>query len=81
MARLTTIKRNDSRFYVDRETGERVPGVTSIVDMIPKPFLQFWAAKLVAEWTADNIGSFVHMLIDGQREAAIDPAKSAPDVA
>lgn len=78
MARLTTIKRNDSRFYVDRETGERVPGVTSIVDMVPKPFLQFWAAKLVAEWAADNIGSYVQLLIDGQREAAIDAAKSAP---
>ena len=78
MARLTTIKRNDSRFYVDRETKERVPGVTSIVDMIPKPFLMYWAAKMVAEWTADNIGSYVQLLIDGQRDAAVDSAKAAP---
>ncbi|PXY20866.1 hypothetical protein [Prauserella muralis] len=78
MAKLSTIKRNDSRFYVNKETGEKVPGVTSIVDMIPKPFLMYWAAKMAAEYTVDNIGSVVQLLLDGQRDVAVDAVKGAP---
>lgn len=77
MAKLSTIKRADSRFYVHPETKEKVPGVTSIINMLPKPFLQFWASKMTAEWCADNAGAFLQMLINGERKAALDTAKGA----
>lgn len=77
MAKLSTIKRGDSRFYVGPD-GKKVPGVTSILNMLPKPFLQFWSAKVVAEWCADNVGAFTQLLINGEREAALNLAKGAP---
>lgn len=77
MAGLSTIQRANSRFYVHPETNEKVPGVTSIINMLPKPFLQGWAAKMTAEWTADNAGAFLDLLIRGERQAAVDMAKGA----
>lgn len=77
MAKLSTIKRGDSRFYVGPD-GKKVPGVTSILNMLPKPYLQFWSAKMVAEWCADNAGSFLQLLLNGEREAALKVAKGAP---
>lgn len=76
MAKLSTIKRGDSRFYVGPD-GEKVPGVTSVVGMLPKPFLQGWAAKMTAEWCADNAGAFTQLLINGERDAALQTAKGA----
>lgn len=77
MGGLSTIKRGDSRYYVGPD-GEKYPGVTSVLNMLPKPFLQFWSAKMVAEWCADNAGAFTQLLINGEREAALQMAKSAP---
>lgn len=77
MAGLSTIKRGDSRFYVHPDSREKVPGVTSVLNMIPKPFLQPWAAKVTAEWVADNVGSFMQLLINGERQAAVDMAKGS----
>ncbi|MBM7770616.1 hypothetical protein JOD54_000820 [Actinokineospora baliensis] len=76
-AALKTIKRGESRFYVDPETREKVPGVTSVIDMVPKNFLTFWAAKETAEWAADNLGAVVSLLLNGQRQAAVDTMKAA----
>ncbi len=45
--KIETIHKGDSRLYV-WEGGE-YPGVTSVVGMLPKPALQYWAAKKVAE--------------------------------
>src|SRR5690606_28993252 len=57
----------------------KVPGVTSILNMLPKGFLSFWAAKSVAERTADNIGPVVALLAStGNRQAAVDLMKGAP---
>lgn len=76
--KVSTIKRGGSRFYVDPETKRKNPGVTSILGMLPKPFLKFWAAKLVAETAVDNIGSLVGLALN-DREGAIDYLKRAPD--
>ncbi len=41
--------------YFDAETGERVPGVTTITgDGLPKPALMKWAADATAEFAVDN---------------------------
>jgi hypothetical protein len=45
--KIKTIHKNDSRLYV--WDGGEYPGVTSVVGMLPKPALQYWAAKKVAE--------------------------------
>jgi hypothetical protein len=45
--KIPTVKENDSRLYL--WDGGKYPGVTSVVGMLPKPALQYWAAKKVAE--------------------------------
>lgn len=55
MAGVRTLKRADSRFYIDPENAAiKVPGVTSVVSMLPKDFLKFWAVKLTAEACVKN---------------------------
>ena len=77
MGSVRTITRGGSRFYVDPETHEKVPGVTSIVDMLNKPFLQYWAAKLVAEHAVDNLAA-VASIAERDRDGAVDFLKGAP---
>lgn len=76
--KVGTVQRGGSRFYVNPETEEKVPGVTSILSMLPKPFLQYWGQKIVAEFACDNIGPVTGLLLNGQRQAAIDLMKNAP---
>ncbi|SCL32945.1 PD-(D/E)XK nuclease superfamily [Micromonospora nigra] len=76
--KLHTISRGGSRFYVNPETGEKAPGVTSILGMLPKPFLQHWAAKTVAEYATDNLGELVGLRLRGERQGVIDFLKGAP---
>lgn len=77
--KVNTIKRGDSRFYVSPETGAKAPGVTSILNMLPKGFLKFWASKSVAEFAVDNIPAVLDLMLKGHREAAVDMLKRAPD--
>jgi hypothetical protein len=77
--KVKTIKRQDTRFYVDPDDAAvKVPGVTSVLNMIGKPFLQHWAAKLVAEYAVDNMGPITQLVLNGDRQGAIDLAKGAP---
>lgn len=77
MAALKTIQRGGSRFYVHPETRAKYPGVTSVIDQLPKPFLTFWYAKMTAEAAVDNIGATIQLLLNGERKAAIDFLKGA----
>ncbi|MCM2391726.1 PD-(D/E)XK nuclease family protein [Streptomyces albipurpureus] len=55
MAGVSTIKRGDSRFYIDPGDAHiKVPGVTTVVDQLPKSFLKFWAVKVTAEAAVKN---------------------------
>ncbi|WP_415940402.1 hypothetical protein [Streptomyces sp. 039-1] len=76
MTKVSTIQRGGSRFYVDGETQEKVPGVTSVVGMLPKPFLTYWAAKLTAELAVDSI-DFVSQMATRDRAGAVDYLKGA----
>lgn len=76
--KVNTIKRGGSRFYVEPETGEKVPGVTSIIGMLPKEFLRYWASKEVAQTAVDEIGTIVQMVLRDP-SAAVDHLKKAPD--
>lgn len=75
--KVNTIKRGGSRFYVHPDTGAKAPGVTSIISMLPKPFLVPWASKMVAEFAVDNLGA-VSALSGNDRQAAVDLLKNAP---
>jgi hypothetical protein len=78
--KVNTIKRGGARFYVEPSNGEKVPGVTSVLGMLPKEFLRYWAAKMVAEEAVTDLGALVSIAMrDGGREAAVDYLKKAPD--
>ncbi|MDX2390198.1 hypothetical protein NJL88_08985 [Streptomyces sp. DK15] len=76
MGSVRTIMRSGSRFYVDPETSIKVPGVTSVVGMLPKPFLTFWASKMTAELAVDSL-DFVGRMAANDRDGAVDYLKGA----
>ena len=75
---IKTLTRSGSRFYVDPRNGAKVPGVTSVLRMLPKPFLQYWASKVVAEEAVDNLGAVMSLVTGDNRQAAVDMLKRAP---
>jgi hypothetical protein len=77
MGNVRTVHRGGSRFYVHPDAPEiTVPGVTSIVGMLPKPFLAFWNAKMVAELAVDSL-PFVEQMAARDRQGAVDYLKGA----
>ncbi len=83
--KVNTIKRGGARFYVNPDDGAiKVPGVTSVVGMLPKEFLRYWAAKEVASTAVNELGTVVQMILgntdtDMGKAAAIDHLKKSPD--
>ncbi|WGH20317.1 Cas4 family exonuclease [Arthrobacter phage MaGuCo] len=77
--KVNTIKRGGSRFYVEPETGVKVPGVTSVIGMLPKDFLRYWAAKEVATTAVDSLPTVLQMILNDQKDAAVDFLKKSPD--
>lgn len=69
--KITTKYDDGARLYVSDE-GIAVPGVTSVLNMIPKDFLRYWYAKMAAEKAVDAIrkGYFVNMAQDDPKGAA-----------
>lgn len=77
MAGVSTIKRGGSRFYVDPSDSRiKVPGVTSVVGMEPKPFLVFWAANEAADAAVAN-WDIVSKLVERDPAGAKDYLKNA----
>ncbi|MFE0699402.1 hypothetical protein [Streptomyces sp. NPDC058872] len=77
MGRVRTIQRGGSRFYIHPERPEiKAPGVTSVVSMLPKPFLNFWYARMTAELAVDSL-PFVAQMAERDRQGAIDYLKGA----
>ncbi|MER5501363.1 hypothetical protein ABT096_29740 [Streptomyces sp. NPDC002561] len=77
MAGVRTLKRGSSRFYVDPDDAQiKVPGVTSVVGMLPKDFLTFWAAKEAAEAAVSN-WDIVSKLVQRDPAGATDYLKNA----
>ncbi|MGW1859349.1 hypothetical protein [Streptomyces collinus] len=79
MAKISTVQRSGARFYVNPETRVSLPGVTSTLSMLPKPFLRFWGQKLVAEAAVDSFDFLTRMVETAGREAAVDYLKNAPN--
>ncbi|MFF3557311.1 hypothetical protein ACFYXL_28340 [Streptomyces tsukubensis] len=77
MAQIRTITRSGGRLYFDPDKPDlKVPGVTSVVSMLPKPFLAFWNARMVAELAVDSL-PFVQQMAARDRQGAIDYLKGA----
>lgn len=77
MGNVRTVQRGGSRFYIHPEKPEtKVPGVTSVCGMLPKPFLAFWNAKMVAELAVDSL-PFVEQMAARDRQGAVDYLKGA----
>lgn len=64
----------NARYYVWPPTGERFPSVTTILSVIDKPALKFWAAKKVAEYAVDNVNNWQSL----DQAGAVDLLKGAP---
>lgn len=83
---MGAIKRGAGGQYYNPLTGEKAPGVTGVINNLPKPFLQYWRGKVVAEFAADNVGALAQMLLDAHtaadhdkaRKAAVDWLKNSP---
>jgi hypothetical protein len=53
--KITRRDNGRGHWYIDLDTGERVPGVTTLVgDGMPKPALLNWAGEATAEYAVDN---------------------------
>ena len=77
--KVKTLKSQGSRFYVHPDDPTRsVPGVTSVLNMAPKGFLKWWAAKVVAQSAVKHIDILVPMA-EADPEGAVDWLKRAPD--
>ena len=76
--KIETITRKGGRWYVHPVTGLKRIGVTSVLRMLPKPFLQYWAAKVVAEEAVESIGAVMNLITADNRSGAIDFLKRAP---
>lgn len=63
MPTVETVKKGGARFYVSpTQPNVTVPGVTSIISMLPKPFLQRWSANQAAELAVDAIDYLKEMV-------------------
>lgn len=76
---MNTIQRGGSRLYVHpRPDRGKNPGVTSVLNKLPKDFLKFWAAKSVAENAVKLLPEVVGLAMKDP-QAAIDMLKRSPD--
>jgi hypothetical protein len=74
---IRTIQRSGSRFYFNEDFPEiKYPGVTSVVGMLPKPFLAYWQAKMVAELAVDSL-DFIEQMAQRDRDGAVQYLKGA----
>jgi len=75
---VTTVKKGGSRIYVDDLTGERQPGVTSILNMMAKPGLRYWFAKVTAQEAVDSFSTIMDLVGKQRHDDAVDFLKRAP---
>lgn len=74
--KIQTVYRGGSRYYVHPETGDSVPGVTSILNLRAKPFLTTWAAKLAAELAVDSL-EILPSMVERDRKGAVEYLRDA----
>lgn len=73
---LTPTQGRSGRIY--EWDGEQYYSVTTILNVINKPALVTWAAKMAAQFAVENIGTINDLIGRGQGSAAADMIKGAP---
>lgn len=74
---IRTVHKTGGRFYFNEDFPDiKYPGVTSVVGMVPKPFLAYWQAKEAAELAVDSI-DFIKDMAARDRQGAVDYVKGA----
>lgn len=62
------------RFYTHPKHGKSVPSITNVKDVKAIPGLKFWAARMAAEYTADNLEKLAGL----ERDEIIQLVKNSP---
>lgn len=75
---VPTFSRGGMRYYRNPLTNDVVPGVTSIIGLLPKPWLGPWSAKMVAQAAIDDFGALAGFVGSGDHDKAVKWLKGAP---
>lgn len=77
--KIETVSIDGYRYYKHpTQRHVKVPSVTSILDMLPAPYLRKWNSKITAESAIQNIDDVVEMASKSKTKA-IEWLKGAPD--
>jgi hypothetical protein len=78
--KVQTISINGIRHYKHPNIkGLNAPSVTSIVGMLPAPYLPKWNSKITAEAAVNNIGDINHMITYESKTKAIEWLKASAE--
>jgi hypothetical protein len=78
--KITTVTVNGYRHYKHPNIKNlAAPSVTSIIDMLPAPFLRQWNSKVTANAAVDNIEFVNELLLANKHEKARAWLKAAPE--
>lgn len=76
---MGAIKRGAGGQYYNPITGEKAPGVTGILNNLPKDGLIYWSRAKVAEFAVNNAGALVQMLLNAHSAADYEKSKKAAE--
>lgn len=77
--KIETVSIDGRRFYKHPTLKNvKVPSVTSILDMLPAPYLRQWNSKITAQSAVENI-DYVNELVNSSKTKAVEWLKGAPD--
>lgn len=78
--KITTTTINGYRYYKHPNIKNlAAPSVTSIIDMLPAPFLRQWNSKMTANAAVDNIEYVNELILGNNHEKARAWLKAAPE--
>jgi hypothetical protein len=79
---IRRVNRGKGHSYVDSDTGEKIPGVTTILDGgIPKPALINWAANATIEYAVDNWDALTDKAVSVRTKELSGARYAAKDIA
>lgn len=78
--KIKTVNRGGARHYIHpADPTATAVGVTSVLNGLAKPFLRYWASKVVAENAYDHADTLLTFVMAGQREEAVKWLKGTPN--
>jgi hypothetical protein len=78
--KITTKTINGNRFYIHPNIKNlSAPSVTSIIGLLPAPYLRLWNSKVTAQCAIDEIEYVNQLISEGKSTKAVDWLKAAAD--